>query len=148
MSDHPESMPWTIKNVPADIRQKAVRAAKQAEQTMGEWITDQVNRATDPHTANQVIRPGRRAANRPPAPLPDIDLPGLASAINATVTALQAAGEEVPKGLGGEASKTIRAYMRAARGLPERQTRGHTVGLGGQTLPLIAAALPEADSLR
>ncbi len=146
MSDQPESMPWTIKSVPAEIRQRAVRAAKQAEQTMGEWISAVVNHATDPHTANRVIPPGKRA-HRPPAPLPDIDLPGLASAITATVLALKEAGEEVPKGLGADASRTIRAYMRAARGLPERQTRGPTVRLNGQTPPQIAGVLPTPDSL-
>lgn len=53
-----DAAPWTIKNVDILVRQKAVKAANAAGQTMGEWIAEMVDRVTDPHMA-EVIPPGK-----------------------------------------------------------------------------------------
>jgi hypothetical protein len=139
MADPADLASWTIKKVPRETKQKALKAANAADQTMGEWVVEMVDRVTDPHTANQVLPPGRP---EPPAAaqpaLPEIDLAGMAALLTATLTAL--ATPEAPKGLGRDAAATLRRYMRAARGLPEpkrRQTQaenGQTIVENGQTL--------------
>jgi hypothetical protein len=127
----PGLAPWTIKAVPVETRLKAVRAAQAADQAMGEWIAEAVERMAH-QQANMVLPPGKPPERDAPAPLPLIDLPGLAAALQATAAMAAAAGVQPPRGLVREASATLRQYMRAARGLPDRQTNarsGRTVRL-------------------
>ena len=122
MADQAGAAPWTIKSVPVETRQKAVKAAHAQDQTMAQWLVDAVNRLADRQAENQVIPPGKPAQNQQ-ANLPDIDLAGLAAAISATGQALAAAGTTPSKSLGREAAATLRHYIRAVRGLPSRQTK-------------------------
>ncbi|HTI81795.1 MAG TPA: hypothetical protein VL614_15205 [Acetobacteraceae bacterium] len=129
---------WTIKSMPIETRQRAVKAAHAQDQTMAEWMVDAVNRLADQQAGNQVIPPGKPDPQRRAAELPDIDLQGLANAISATVGAIQAAGGKPPLSLGRDASATLRLYMRAARGLPEKEKGqgrrpGKLIGQNGQT---------------
>jgi hypothetical protein len=148
MADPADLASWTIKKVPRETKQKALKAANAADQTMGEWMIETVDRVTDPHTANQVIPPGRPEPPAQPAQpaLPEIDLAGMAALLNATLAAL--AAKEAPKGLGRDAAITLQRYMRAARGLPppkRRQTKaenGQTIAENGQTLLMIGPQLP------
>ena len=129
MADQAGAAPWTIKSVPVETRQKAVKAAHAQDQTMAQWLVDAVNRLADRQAENQVIPPGKPAQNQQ-ANLPDIDLAGLAAAISATGQALAATGQALAaagttpsKSLGREAAATLRHYIRAVRGLPSRQTK-------------------------
>lgn len=137
-----ESASWTIKSMPVDVRHRAVKAAHAQDQTMAEWLVDAVTRLADQQAGNRVIPPGKPAQERRPVEMPDIDLTGLAEALNATVAATQASGDTPPKSLGRDAAATLRRYMRAARGLPARQTRGQTKLENRQTLPAIAVTIP------
>jgi hypothetical protein len=116
-----ETAPWTIKAVSIETRQMAVKAAHAQDQTMAQWLGDAVVRLANQQAGNLVIPPGKPEA-MPPAQLPDVDLAGLAAAINASVAATLAAGGIPSRSLGRDAAATLRRYMRAARGLPERQT--------------------------
>lgn len=133
-----ETSPWTIKAVPIETRKRAVRAANAQGVNMADWLTDAVNRLADQQAGNLVIPPGKPDAPREPEAMPAIDLHGLAAAIEATVAATQAAGRTPSIGLAREAAATIRHAMRAARGLPARQTKPRS----GQTTPLL-----ESDDL-
>ncbi|WP_428485954.1 hypothetical protein [Rhodopila sp.] len=121
-----DQAPWTIKAVPIETRQKALKAAHAQDQTMAQWLTDAVDRLADQQAANLVIPPGKPEAK--PAVTPDIDLADFAAAVNAAVGATLAAGGKPPKALGRDAAAMIRQYARAARGLPPQRTRGQTIG--------------------
>jgi hypothetical protein len=121
MADQSDTAPWTIKAVPVEIRQKAVKAAHAQDQTMAQWLVDAVNLLADRQAGNQVIPPGKPAPDVR-ANLSGIDLPGLAAMVEATTHAAIAAGSAPPKSLSRDAAATTRAYMRAARGLPPKQT--------------------------
>jgi hypothetical protein len=133
-----DTSPWTIKAVPVETRQKAVRAAYAQGVVMAEWITDAVNRLADQQAGNLVIPPGKPEMPQQREAMPSIDLMGLAAAIEATVTAAEAAGRKPPAGLAREAAATVRQAMRAARGLPARQTKAPR----GQTIELIESGDP------
>jgi hypothetical protein len=120
-ADKPDLANWTIKAVPVGTRLKAVRCAQAADQTVGEWIAEAVERMAH-QQANMVLPPAEPPGRDAPAPSPWIDLPGLAAALQATAALAAAAGMPPPRGLAREASATLRQYMRAARGLPDRQT--------------------------
>lgn len=126
-----DTAPWTIKSVPIEIRQKAVKAANAQGQTMAQWLADAVNRLADQQANNAIIPPSKPPA---PMPLPEIDLAGLGSALQAVTAAYQASCTVMPKSLGREAATTLRRYLRAVRGLPERQTGGQTKRQIGQTV--------------
>lgn len=132
-----DAAPWTIKGMPIEVRQKAVKAANAQDQTVAAWMTEAVNRLANQQAGNQVIPPGK--PERPHAALPEIDLAGFAQAVAATVQAIQAAGGTPPKALGREAAATLRVHMRAARGLLPR-----AVNLG-QTTPSDQANLQTID---
>lgn len=132
-----ETAPWTIKSVPVETRQMAVRAAQAQDQTMGEWIAVAVERMANQQATNLVLPPGEQS-HAPIVswePTSALDLAGIAAAIQATLAAAQAASSEPPKGLAREAATTIRAYLRAARGLPPRKTTQRN----RQTTPLIGS---------
>ena len=103
---------------------------------MAQWLGEAVTQRANQQAGNLVIPPGKPAPAEP-IPLPDIDLAGLAAAINAAVGATVAAGATPSRSLGRDATATLRRYMRASRGLPERQTRRQTIVQNRQTLKLI-----------
>jgi hypothetical protein len=116
-----ETAPWTIKSVPIAIRQAAVRAAQAQDQTVAQWVSEAVSRLANQQAGNLVIPPDE--PDPAPIPAPGVDLTGLAAALNAAVSATLAAGGTPSKALGRDATATLRRVMRAARGLPDRQTR-------------------------
>ena len=141
MSDDPilTARPWTIKNVPDSIRNRATAAAHKQDQTTAEWLTHAVNLLADRQAGNEVIPPGKPTEPRggdatPPAV--DIDLAGFAQAVNATTAAIVAAGGTPPKSLGRDAAAVIRHYSRTARGLPSLPPR-QTGRQNGQTTRLL-----------
>jgi len=134
-----DSIPWTIRSVPTEVRLKAVNAAKAADQTTGEWITDMVNKMTDRHMANMVLPPDKQEPR--PAP-PPIDFSGMAAALAAATAAAASQGAPVPKSVTRDFNATFRAQLRIARGLPGRQTAGQTNGKNRQTLSFDLDILP------
>lgn len=139
MSDKPEATPWTIKSMPVEVRQKAVKAANAQDQTMAEWLVEAVNRLADQQANNLIMPPdsGKPTGKPDTHTLPEFDLNGFAHAVNASVAAMVAAGGQPPLSLGRDAVATVRYYARAARGLAPRQTKRQTNGQKRQTLQLI-----------
>jgi hypothetical protein len=136
-----ETATWTIKNMPIAARRKAIDAANRQDQRMAEWLSHAIDRLADQQGGTQILPPAPAVpASAPASEIPDIDLPGLAQAIQATVEASVAAGRKPPAGLAREAAATLRLYMRAARGLPARQTRQ----TDGQTGRLIHGKIEDA----
>lgn len=133
MSDKPEASPWTVKSMPVAIRQKALKAANAADQTMAEWLVDAVNLLADRQSNNQIMPPESGKPTVKPE-LPEFDLQGFAQAVNSAVAAMVAGGGKPPLSLGRDAVATVRHYARAARGLQPRQTKSPTRYPNGQTL--------------
>jgi hypothetical protein len=122
---------WTIKSVPIETRQKAIKAAAFRGLTVGKWLIQAVDRQANIEQANEVIPPGK--PDRAPAvTMPDFDPDAFAAALSATVAACREAGHAPPRSLALNASATMNRYMRAARGLG--QTRRQTRPLNGQTI--------------
>lgn len=120
-----DAAPWTIKAVPVPIREKAVRYARMAGDTVGEWIAQAVETQASKQDGNQVIPPDKPGPTRPIQQPPDIDLGNVAAALQA-MSAAATAGLPVSKPAVRDTVALIRAHVRAARGLPAptpRQTR-------------------------
>jgi len=108
---------WTIKSVPVETRQKAIKAAAFQGLTVGKWLIQAVNRQANIEQANEVIPPGEPDRPAPAVTMPDFDPAAFAAALNATVAACREAGHAPPRSLALNASATMNRYMRAARGL-------------------------------
>ena len=81
MADQDPAAPWTIKAVPVQVREKAVRYARMEGCTMAEWLTKAVETQADRQDGNQVIPPGKPEA--PPLPSSSVDLKDAAAALQA-----------------------------------------------------------------
>jgi hypothetical protein len=131
-----DSAPWMIKAMPVHVREKAVRYAKMAGVTMAEWMGRAVETQATLQDGNRVIPPSKPEQTRQASGL---DLGDVAAALQA-MAAAQAAGLPVSKAAVRGVVALIREDVRAARGLPDRQTRPRI----GQTS--ISMALPGSDS--
>jgi hypothetical protein len=120
MADQDPAAPWTIKAVPVQVREKAVRYARMEGCTMAEWLTKAVETQADRQDGNQVILPGKPEPT--PLPSPTVDLKDAAAALQALAQAASA-GLPVSKVAAREAVSLIRAHIRVGQGLPSRQTR-------------------------
>lgn len=117
---------WTIKRMPVAVRRRATEGAERLDENVAEWVTRAVNRQADLEMANAVFPPGKPEANPAPGPAPPapvLDLHGLGIAVDAVLRAHAAAGAAVPRSVGREARAALAHHLRAARGLPPRQTR-------------------------
>src|SRR3954447_26090145 len=129
MADQEPATPWTIKAVPVQVREKAVRYARMEGCTMAEWLTKAVETQADRQDGNQVLLPGKPEPT--PLPSPTVDLGEAAAALQALAQAASA-GLPVSKAAAREAVSLIRAHIRVGQGLPPRQTRRQI----GQTIRL------------
>lgn len=131
-----QTAPWTIKAVPVAVREKAVRYARMDGVTMAEWLTRAVQTEANRQDGDAVIGP-RDAA---PPPALSVDLGGVAAVLQA-MAAAAAAGLPVTKVAVRETVTLVRDQVRAARGLPARQTRraiGQTVSVDQEISALAA----------
>jgi hypothetical protein len=114
-----DSAPWQIKAMPVHVREKAVRYAKMAGLTMAEWMVLAVETQANLQDGNRVI-----PASKPEQPRQSsgLDLGDVAAALQA-MAAAQVAGLPVSKAAVRGVVALIREDVRAARGLPDRQTR-------------------------
>jgi hypothetical protein len=135
-----DGAPWTIKAVPVPARQKAIRYARMSGETMGEWIAQAVDTHASKQDGNQVIPPGKPGPTLAIQQAPDIDLTSVAAALQA-MAAAATAGLPVSKPAVRDTVTLIRAHVRAARGLPTRQTRRLT----GQTISSEQEDLEETE---
>lgn len=133
---------WTIKSVPIETRQKAIKAAAFKGLTVGKWLIQAVDRQANIEQANEVIPPGK-PDKPPPVTMTDFDPAAFAAALNATVAACREAGHAPPRSLAINAAATFNRYARAARGLG--QTRRQTHPLIGQTIDVGEPILLESD---
>src|SRR3954468_22733323 len=129
MADQDPAAPWTIKAVPVQVREKAVRYARMEGCTMAEWLTKAVETQADRQDGNQVLLPGKPEPT--PLPSPTVDLKDAAAALQALAQAASA-GLPVSKVAAREAVSLIRTHIRVGQGLPSRQTRPRN----GQTMRL------------
>jgi hypothetical protein len=129
MADQETAAPWTIKAVPVQVREKAVRYARMDGITMAEWLAKAVETEANRQDGNLVIPPGKP---EPVSPPPSVDLNDAALALQA-LAAAASAGLPVSKAATRDTVALIRAHIRVGRGLPPRQTRpriGQTISLG------------------
>src|SRR5215217_3094116 len=87
MADQDIAAPWTIKAVPVQVREKAVRYARMEGCTMAEWLAKAVETEANRQDGNQVIPPGRP---EPVSPPPSVDLADAAAALQAMAAAASA----------------------------------------------------------
>ena len=76
---------WTIKSVPIETRQKAIKAAAFKGLTVGKWLIQAVDRQANIEQANEVIPPGK-PDKPPPVTMTDFDPAAFAAALNATAS--------------------------------------------------------------
>ena len=118
--------PWTIRNVPPDVRQAAIAAAKRRGLDLGELVSrallsDIQAERQDVFAPGEVTPEELRAPAALPTPAPPpLDLAGLAQLLGALGT--------MPEGtLRRDAERTTRAVLRQARGLPPVRLRRRTL---------------------
>lgn len=119
-----EPGPWTVKGVPQEVRAEINRAAKRADQTVGEWICAMVPLALAHERGHLAPVPAGPPDGMPPdAPgLPSLEIVVQLSAVLPRLT--QEAGG---KRLAGQARRVMAQHLRAlevqsSRGIP-RLTR-------------------------
>lgn len=116
--------PWTIRNVPPNVRNAALAAAKRRGLDIGELVSRAL--VSDIQAERQdIFGPGENtpaeearpiALQAPPPLTPPLDLAGLAQLLGALGT--------LPEGgLRRDAERTTRAVLRQARGLPPTRAR-------------------------
>ena len=130
MADHIEqAAPWTIKGMPVEVREKAVRYARMEGVSVAEWMTRAVETQANRQDGNDVIAPAapsERAAA-------DAQLAMMAIGAANALAAMQTAGLPVTKVAARETVALVRDHVRAARGLPGLPTR-QTRKIIGQTV--------------
>jgi hypothetical protein len=126
-----DSAPWTIKGMGKADREAIIRHARMADISVAEWMTRAAQNQMALEAGNRVIPPGKP---EPPRQTSAIDLGDLPAALQA-MAAAQAAGLPVSKAAVRGVVNLIREDVRAARGMPSRQTRP----LIGQTIAHEAA---------
>jgi hypothetical protein len=125
-----DNAPWTIKSVPIEVRQRAVKAAHAQGQTMAQWLTDAVNRLADQQERNEVLEPRIR--------LQQLSPDGLATLMQSVGTMAQgvaslASVKRAPKAEIKRAVALVDEHVRMAMGQPPRPS-GHFAGKpSGQT---------------
>jgi hypothetical protein len=107
--------------------------------TMAEWLVRAVDTQAAKQDGNQVIPLGKPEQTAPP---PEIDLSAVAAALQA-MAAAATAGLPVTKAAARDAVSLIRAQVRAARGLPDRQTHRRI----GQTISNVGEKSKEAEAV-
>jgi hypothetical protein len=88
---------------------------------MAEWMADAVHKLAG-EQAGMVIPP-KTEEDRQPHPddhILNLDLVGIAAAIQASLEAHKAVGKNPPASLARDSASTVRLYLRVARGLPEK----------------------------
>ena len=122
--------PWTIRNVPPDVRNAALAAAKRRGVDIGELVSRALL------SDIQAERQEQRAPAVVPAPVPEpattpaksegfarpFDLAGSAQLLAGMAQVLGALGE-IPDGLRRDTVRATRAMLRQARGLPPVRVR-------------------------
>jgi len=124
---------WTIKSVPVETRKLAVACAAKQGQTMAEWLAKAVRTQANLEAGERVLPPAPRPGDALAAwaPVPSvIGLGGLADLMQAAREIAEAAGVPIPKATARHALALTTAQLRAARGLPPKQTRPRN----GQTI--------------
>jgi hypothetical protein len=126
-----DNAPWTIKSVPIEVRQRAVKAAHAQGQTMAQWLTDAVNRLADQQERNEVLEPHK-------APLQPLSPDGLAMLMQSVGTMAQgvaalAGVKRAPKAEIKRAVALVDEHVRMAMGQPPRPSRQFVGKPSGQT---------------
>lgn len=113
-----DRQPVTIKAMPVAAWKRAREAAEKQDQSMAEWLARAINQLADMEAGARVTMPGK--PDKPEAPaMPAADLEALMRAAHAVS---EASGVPVPKVAARHAFALLTGQMRAARGLPVRQT--------------------------
>ena len=131
--------PWTIKNIPPDVRAAAIKAAEREKQSIGEWIArairSQIQSDRQQDRAPAIVLP---EADRPVRP--QVDLSEVERAVS-LICDLSASGAPPPKRVASLAYGLIRGSlieMRGPTGTAKSKTNdadGLTEGPAGQTEP-------------
>jgi hypothetical protein len=119
MADQEPATPWTIKAVPVQVREKAVRYARMEGVTMADWLAKAVETRANQQDGNLVIPPGKSELE---VVTPSVTLGDAAAALHA-LAAAASAGLPVSKAATRDTVALIRQHIRVGRGLPPRQTR-------------------------
>lgn len=111
---------WTIKGFPYDQREMVIRAARQADLTVAEWLVQAARNEAARQAAQVVIPPGKSEASQDagmPASQPEFDWRGLAALLEQTMRA-EEMGLRGAKG--ARAAALALARDRSRQGLPKR----------------------------
>lgn len=135
-NDTNDTAPWTIKAVPINVREKAVRHARMDGVTVAEWLARAVETQANRRDGNVVIAPRKPEASLESA-LAAIDQGFKVAAMLQAMAAVQSSGLPVSKAAARDTVRLLRSRVREAGGLPalkSRQTGGQTRRQIGQTI--------------
>jgi hypothetical protein len=127
--------PWTVKGIPPDVRVEITRAAKRADQTVGEWLQGAVRLAIQAERQGPPARPPED--DRPqPAPAPVLNLASALEVVERLTAVLP--GLTGDDGRLAEAARKVIRQNLAALDLASRPPRSPP-----KSLPRPAAPPPE-----
>jgi hypothetical protein len=114
---------WTIKNVSAEARKRALSCATKRGESMAVWMERAIQNQASLEADDRVLPPGQRDGQRgQPTELPAVVTAAmgtseLAVLVQALQTTATATGRPAPRDVAGHVYGLMRARMREARGL-------------------------------
>lgn len=142
MSDNEENQaaPFMVKAMPIAARKAARAAASRAGLTMGPWIANAVYTQSQLEAGNAVMPPANPTRSESPIAAPTLSVADLHDLALAAAAVAQASGRPMPQRTAGRFYRLVDDKLRAATGLPPRQTR--KTSLRGAAVPALESPDP------
>jgi hypothetical protein len=124
VADPIEAAPWTIKAVPVETRQKAVKAANADGQTVGQFLVEAVNLLVEKRAGNLILPAGPDPTHNPLTPDQlTARIMAVAALQQSTAAMKQASGRATGKLTLTRCLGSLDQHMIEAEGLPPRPPR-------------------------